>query len=118
VGFELGWEGAWAGTPLHHAAWLGKVAMTRLLISLGAPINVRDRQFGSSPIGWAAHGSQHHRRADDDYGAIVEALIEAGSERAPSINRWGEPPEKLRHPSSPPPLKAWAERFAWSSIFT
>jgi ankyrin repeat protein len=110
VGFDLAWEGVWGGTPLHHAAWLGQVGMTRLLISLDAPINPRDRQFGCSPIAWAAHGSHNHRIADDDYVAIVEALIEAGSERAPSYNRWGEPPEALGTPRVTALLEAWAKR--------
>jgi ankyrin repeat protein len=95
VGLDLGWEGPWGGTPLHHAAWLGKVEMTRLLLSLGAPVDVRDKRFGSSPIAWAAHGSHNHRSADDDYCAIVAALLDAGSNREASFNSWMEPPEAL-----------------------
>ncbi len=45
LGFDLRWEGPWGGTPLHHAAWHGDVAMVKLLLSLGAPVNVRDKQF-------------------------------------------------------------------------
>jgi ankyrin repeat protein len=95
LGFDLSWEGSWGGTPLHHAAWHGDVPMTRLLLSLGAPVDVRDKQFGSSPIGWAAHGSAHCRRADDDYVAVVGALLDAGASREASVNRWGEPPEAM-----------------------
>jgi ankyrin repeat protein len=95
LGFDLRWEGPWGGTPLHHAAWHGNVAMVTLLLSLGAPVNPRDKQFGSSPLGWAAHGSANCRRADDDYTAIIEALLDAGADRESSINRWGGPPEAL-----------------------
>jgi len=95
LGFDLAWEGGWGGTPLHHAAWHGDVGMTRLLLSLGAPIDIRDKQFGSSPIGWAGHGSAHCRRADHDYVAVVSALLDAGASREASINRWGEPPEAM-----------------------
>jgi len=95
LGFDLRWEGPWGGTPLHHATWHGSVEMVKLLLSLGAPVNPRDKQFGSSPLGWAAHGSANCRRADDDYAAIVELLLDAGAEREPSINRWGGPPEAL-----------------------
>ena len=95
LGFDLGWEGSWAGTPLHHAAWFGRVDMARLLLELGAPLDVRDSQYGSSPIAWAAHGSQNCRRADDAYCAIVELLLDAGSAREPAINKWNEPPESM-----------------------
>jgi ankyrin repeat protein len=95
VGFDLAWEGTWGGTPLHHAAWLGNVAMTRLLLELGSPVNLRDRRFGSSPLGWAAHGSHNCRPADDDYLAVIHALLDSGADRASSINTWGGPPESL-----------------------
>jgi ankyrin repeat protein len=95
LGFDVGLEGSAPGTPLHWVSWYGKVEMVRVLLELGAPINVRDRQYGSSPIAWAAHGSRYARRADDDYLAIVDLLVDAGSERSPSFNRWGEPPEAL-----------------------
>lgn len=95
LGFDLDWQGAAGGTPLHRAAWHGDPSMTRLLLSLGAPVNVREPEFGGSPLGWAAHGSANCRRADDDYCAVVEALLDAGADRETSINRWGEPPENL-----------------------
>src|SRR5262245_13660102 len=72
--------------------------MTRLLIELGAPLDARDSQYGCSPLGWAAHGSAHGRRADDDYLAVVDLLLDAGAGREASINRWGEPPESMARP--------------------
>ncbi len=93
--FDLGREGSDGGTPLHRAAWFGNPGMVRLLLELGAPIDARDRQFGSSPLAWAAHGSTHCRRADDDYCAVIEQLLDAGAAREPSFNRWNEPPENL-----------------------
>jgi len=99
LGFDFLWEGPWHGTPLHHAAWFGNPAMVRLLLDLGAPVNVRDGQFGSSPLAWAAHGSSNCRKADDDYVAVVEMLLAAGADRETSINRWGEPPESMAAPS-------------------
>ncbi len=102
LGFDLAWEGAWGGTPLHHAAWHGRPKMVRLLLELGAPVDFRDSTYGSSPIAWAAHGSCNCRpaeNADDDYRAIVEQLLAAGSSREASFNRWGEPPESLATPS-------------------
>jgi ankyrin repeat protein len=90
------WEG---GTALHVAAWHGKPDLVRMLLALGAPLDVRDTQFGSSALGWASHGSGQHRGRDDVYIAIVDALLDAGAERLPSINRWGEPPENLASPA-------------------
>jgi ankyrin repeat protein len=95
LGFDIAWQGAAGGTPLHRAAWHGDPSMTRLLLSLEAPVNVRDGEFGCSPLAWAAHGSVHCRRADDDYRAVVDLLLDAGSDRETSINRWGEGPEAL-----------------------
>jgi ankyrin repeat protein len=92
LGFDPTWEGEWGGTPLHHAAWLGKPVLVRFLIALGAPVNVRDGRFGSSPIAWAAHGSTNCRTADDDYIAVVDLLLDAGATWEAAINKENEPP--------------------------
>jgi ankyrin repeat protein len=88
-------EVSFAGTLLHWAAWTGNVPAVRTLIALGADVNQRDRQFGSSPLGWAAHGSCECRPADDDYCVIVDLLHAAGATREASINRFGEAPEGM-----------------------
>jgi hypothetical protein len=88
-------EVSFAGTLLHWAAWTGNIAAVRTLIALGADVNQRDRQFGASPLGWAAHGSCECRQADDDYCAVVDLLRAAGATREASINRFGETPEGM-----------------------
>ena len=96
LGWPLADEGEWGGTPLHWAAWNGRVNMVRLLLSLGAPVNVSDREYGSSPIAWTAHGSANAGKGTDaDYVAIAELLLDAGATRAASYNRWSEAPEGL-----------------------
>jgi ankyrin repeat protein len=95
LGCEVAAESHDGGTPLHWAAWNGRVATVRLLLERGAPVNVRDRRFGSSPLAWAAHGSKNCRTADDDYIAVIDLLLEAGVDRALTYNHWGEPPEAL-----------------------
>ncbi len=95
LGFDLAWQEPGGGTALHTAAWLGRADLVRLLIGLGAPINVRDGQFGSSPIGWTAHGSGCHAGQDDAYCAILDLLLDAGADRETSINKWGDPPENI-----------------------
>jgi ankyrin repeat protein len=108
LGFDLGWEGHGGGTPLHKAAWRGNPSMVELLLRLGAPVNVRDGQYGSSPLGWAVHGSGCHA-AEDDYLAVVESLIAAGADRETSINRWGEVPEGMASGRVAARLRRWAE---------
>jgi hypothetical protein len=88
-------EVGFAGTLLHWAAWTGNVAAVRALIAVGADVNQRDREFGSSPLGWAAHGSCECRRADDDYCTVVDLLRAAGATREASINRFNETPEGM-----------------------
>jgi ankyrin repeat protein len=88
-------EVTFAGTPLHWAAWRGQVPAVRALIALGAPVNMRDRQFGSSPLGWAGHGSRHCRAADEDYCEVVDLLRAGGATREASLNRWHETPESM-----------------------
>ncbi len=100
-------EGEWGGTPLHWAAWNGRVEMVRLLLDAGAPVNVRDSRYGSSPIAWCAHGSCYAGGAnDEDYPAIIHLLVDAGATRPASYNRWNEPPESLARPSVVAALKA------------
>ena len=100
LGWPLAVEGEWGGTPLHWAAWNGRVELVRQLLAHRAPVNVRDSRYGSSPIAWAAHGSRFSPRAnDDDYPAIVHLLLDAGATRAESFNRWSEAPESFARPS-------------------
>jgi len=107
LAWPLGVESEWGGTPLHWAAWHGRVAVVRQLIAGGAPVNARDSRYGSSPIAWAAHGSRFSPRAnDDDYPAVVRLLLDAGATRAESYNRWNEAPESLARPSVVHALRA------------
>lgn len=107
---SLGWsltdEGPWGGTPLHHAAWHANADMTQLLLELGAPVDVKDSEYGSSPIAWAAHGSAHgHPDKQDDYVAVVELLMKAGATRTASYNKWNEAPEHMASPAVTSALK-------------
>lgn len=91
AGFDLSWEHTDGGTALHWAAWWGRLEVVKLLVRLGARVNLRDSAYCSSPIAWAAHGSTNCRRADEDYCTIVDALIDAGAQYEAAINRWNEP---------------------------
>ncbi len=107
LGWPLADEGEWGGTPLHWAAWNGRAELVRLLVDAGAPINMRDTTYGSSPIAWAAHGSTFcDRRPDSDYLAVVTALLNAGATRVESFNKWGESPEGMAAPEVATLLRA------------
>lgn len=94
-GFSPASSGDGPGTPLHHAAWHGQVECVRALLAHDAPVNARDERYGSSPIAWAVHGSVFAMPDDARYLAVVDLLLDAGAERASSINRWGEAPEDM-----------------------
>ncbi|NCW45721.1 MAG: hypothetical protein EBV77_09720 [Gemmatimonadaceae bacterium] len=100
LGWPLTSQSQWGGTALHWAAWHAQRTLVQTLIEHGAPVNVRDTRYGSSPIGWAAHGSQYSDKgSDDDYVAIVEMLLDAGATRDEAINRWQESPESMARPA-------------------
>jgi ankyrin repeat protein len=42
-------------TALHEAAWRNEKALVETLLSAGADRTLRDREFGATPSGWAAH---------------------------------------------------------------
>jgi ankyrin repeat protein len=45
-------------TPLHHAAWLGKIPVARVLLAAGADPSLTDREHHATPLEWARHGGQ------------------------------------------------------------
>ena len=42
-------------TALHYAAWGGRVDNARRLVDAGAPLSLRDEEYGATPLGWAGH---------------------------------------------------------------
>jgi len=86
-GVDPGMRGESGATPLHVAAWRGNVEMVRLLLEFHAPVNIRDTTYGSSPLAWAHYGLKtaraHGRNADEDYRAIIRALMDAGAVDVP-----------------------------------
>jgi len=55
------------------------------ILGYGPDLEVKDTQFGGTPLGWALHGSLNswHCRTGD-YGGTVESLLNAGAS-APEI---------------------------------
>jgi len=95
-GFDVKMAGADGATALHLAAWEGSVDTVQVLLDVHSTVNAVDLTFGSSPLTWAAHGSKHCRNADDDYAAIVKALLAAGAEW---IDRWESLPDAIASPA-------------------
>jgi ankyrin repeat protein len=68
-------------SALHYAAWHGNLAMLQMLLQHRAAVNVAEAQHGSTPLGWALHGSLHSWERDKgDYPGVTRVLIEAGGE--------------------------------------
>ncbi|HZV34784.1 MAG TPA: ankyrin repeat domain-containing protein [Verrucomicrobiae bacterium] len=45
-------------TPLHQAALNGHADTVRLLVERGARLDIRDKIYGGTPLGWAIHGGR------------------------------------------------------------
>jgi ankyrin repeat protein len=68
------------GTLLHHAAWVGDPELVAYLLGRGADPLARSGAEFSTPLAWAALGSQYHRIPGRDYVAVAELLVAAGAE--------------------------------------
>jgi ankyrin repeat protein len=45
-------------TPLHQAVWANHLDVVRLLVERGARLDVRDRVYSGTPLGWAEYGKR------------------------------------------------------------
>jgi Ankyrin repeats (many copies) len=68
-------------TALHWAAWHGDSRMVTELLRHGPQLELRDGEFGKTPLEWAMHGSLHGWCRDaGDYPAVVSKLLQAGAQ--------------------------------------
>jgi ankyrin repeat protein len=68
-------------TPLHWAAFQGNAEMVELILRMNPPLEVKDKNFQSTPLGWAIYGSEHGWHPEmGNYAATVEALLRAGAQ--------------------------------------
>jgi ankyrin repeat protein len=76
-------RGQHSGTLLHWAAFHGNLDMTGEILRYKPPLDVKDKDFGSTPLGWAIHGSENGWFCKTgDYAGTVEALVGAGASLA------------------------------------
>ncbi len=88
AGFDPNTPGMDSGSALHVACWFGYVDIVRLLLGR-VPLDLKDRNHGSPPLGWATHGSQWCNNSNGDYVAVVEALVVAGADLNSPANSGG-----------------------------
>jgi len=90
-------------TPLHWAAFHGNVEMAELILRRNPSLEVTDRDFNATPMGWAIHGSENGwQRETGNYAAVVEALLRAGAMPPQKIDGSAEVRQVLLRQSSPP----------------
>ena len=80
AGLPVAAAGQHKGTALHWAAFHGNADMANEILRYNPPLETKDADFQSTPLGWAMHGSQHGWYcATGNYAATVEALLKAGA---------------------------------------
>jgi ankyrin repeat protein len=86
AGLPVDARGQHGATPLHWSAFHGNAEMARAILAHNPPLEQRDADFNSTPLGWAIHGSvEGWYCKTGDYAGTVEALLNAGA----------KPPDKI-----------------------
>ena len=76
---NLSHRGTHGGTALHWAAWTGALSITEILIAKDVNLELKDNDFGATPIHWAINGILHFGEKQRDQKRIIETLLEAGA---------------------------------------
>jgi ankyrin repeat protein len=80
-GFRLDARRDDGATPLHAAAYSGRVNLVRRLAERGADLDAPDGRQGRTPLTWAIKGSQERpaHNPDGDWLGTVRTLLDAGA---------------------------------------
>ena len=92
-------------TGLHWAAYVGHANIVKSLLKWKAPLNIKDKRFGGTPLGWALYGWCERPLGAEHggYYEVVARLVAAGATVDPE---WlGDPNREL-----PIPRKVSADR--------
>lgn len=76
---QLGPDGA---TALHCACFRGFADTVQVLTEYNAPLDLRDKTYNATPLGWALEGLAWHGFYGSDYVRTVDLLLRAGSDPA------------------------------------
>lgn len=79
AGFDVAATGGMGESALHWACFTGNLAKAKVLIARGAPLDLRDRQYRSLPLGWCHYAFVNQPAPDGDYLGVTRALLEAGA---------------------------------------
>lgn len=79
TGFPVNEPADDGGTPLHHAALHGNLAVVKALLAAEADFNVRDAEHDATPLGWCFFGVDHIADTSGDYPGVARALFDAGA---------------------------------------
>jgi ankyrin repeat protein len=89
AGWPVDVRGQHGGTALHWTAWHGEVAMVREILRYDPPLELKDDDYGGTPLTWASYASVHGWHTErGDYAGVVEALMDAGAV-APPLDQMG-----------------------------
>jgi ankyrin repeat protein len=87
IGWPVDAQGPNRQTALHWAGFHGNADAVRELLRFHPPLDVRDAEFGGTPLGWALHGSRHGWHRDTgDHVSTVELLLDAGAPPTASLD--------------------------------
>ena len=63
------------GTPLHHAVASGSLEAVKVLVQAGADLNVRDKAWGGTPLGWSQYYLDDQKGHPDKQYAEIAAYL-------------------------------------------
>jgi ankyrin repeat protein len=89
AGWPVDFVGAHGGAALHWAAFHGNAAMAREILRYHPTVDLVERQYGMTPLGWACYGSENGWHRDTgDYGGTALALLRAGAASPPKMEEF------------------------------
>jgi uncharacterized protein len=79
AGADLEATSLYQSRALHWAAWTGLSKAVEQLVANGAELEVKDAEFGATPLYWAVHGYGPHGPEKKDQVGAAKILLAAGA---------------------------------------